>query len=447
MLTEKKSSLTEEQKRKMVSLTNNRLQDNIYLMLRHHPFYSSLLSRFGIETEVDETNQFCPVAAVSIQKGRPIRHTNPLGYMTYQQKEQIFIDIHEILHITDLHHFRMKGKDPGLWNIATDIEINQQLNSAIAVLPKDALMYYHFNLPKGLSAEEYYEILENRDEPITLPPELQNTLLNDLINNGNDNGSGNQQGNNKGNNNGKQKSDKAPGFENLHPHWAEMADKSPEIQKGVIQSMVREAMVRAAGQIPGEMVGIIERLFEPQLNWPQLLSTFAQSLLSTKRRYTWSRPSRKFGSVKMGTLRTKELNLMVALDTSASLRDGELAQFLAEIKAMEDYAKITIVQCDYNLQSIEDMSEIDIDNFEVKGRGGTSFFPVFELATERKIGDGSVFSIDESPDGIVYLTDGEATAPDYCDIPTLWVLTANGQVPRAKSGGEIDWGRIVSLNE
>lgn len=437
---ENKKVLTEEQKRKMIYLTNQRLEDNIYLLIQHHPFYATILDNFGRETVVDETMERVPVAAVSIKKGRPIRHTNPIGYMTYQMREQIFIDIHEILHITDLHHFRMENKDPGLWNIATDIEINQQLVSKIAVLPKDALMYYHFNLPEGLSAEEYYQILDSRDEPITLPPELQNTLLNDLITSENDENS--DQHNNR---NGNSKSSKAPGFEKLHPLWAEMASNSPDIQKAVIQNMVKDAMVRTPGNIPGEMKGIIERLFEPQLNWPRLLSTFTQSLLSTNKRNTWSRPSRKFGSVKMGTLRTKRLNLMVAIDTSASLKYEELAQFLAEINAMKDYAKITVVQCDTKIQSVEDLSSTNTDALTINGRGGTSFLPVFELASKRKIGEDTSFTINEKPDGIVYLTDGEGTAPRYTDIPTLWVLTPGGSTPNSETGGKITWGRFASL--
>lgn len=438
MQLEKKLKLTEDQIKKIITIAKKRLQDNIYLMLRHHPFYASLLSHFGTKTEINDI----PVAAVTIEKGRPIRHTNPVGYLPYQQREQIFIDIHEILHITDLHHLRSKGKDLGLWNIATDIEINQLISTAIAVLPKSALMYYHFNLPPGLSAEEYYEILEKREEPIVLPPELQNSFVDDLINNSN---SDNQQDNSNSNTPSNTSSSKAPGFEKLHPHWEKATNDSPEVQKAVIQRMVNEAMIRLPGKVPGEMEAIIERLFEAQLNWPQLLSTFAQSLISTYRRHTWSRPSRKFGSLKMGTMRKKELNLMVAIDTSLSTKEY-LESFLSELKEMKSYSNITVVQCDYEVQSIEKLSDVQLESFKIHGLGGTSFLPIFELATKRKIDDGDVFSISEKPDGIVYLTDGEGVAPVFCDIPTLWVLTPGGSVPDSEAGGKIEWGKFAHLD-
>ncbi|MGN5650592.1 vWA domain-containing protein [Bacillus sp. Brlt_9] len=441
-----KLKLTEEQEYLLNKRANNALQDNIYLMLKNHPFYSSLLSNFRLEFKIN----WIPVAAVTIEKGFPVRHTNPVGYLTYQRFEQIFIDIHEIIHITDCHHLRMVGKDPGLWNIATDIEINQLIQSVIAILPKDALMYYHFNLPKGLSAEEYYDILESRKEPITLPPELQNTLMNDIINgqNGQDgNGNGNQQQNNGGTGNSgpRTKSEKAPGFENLHPHWEEAASKNPELQKGIIQSMVRNAIIKNAGKIPGEMQEIIKRLFEAQLNWPELLSTFSQSLLTTTRRSTWSRPSRKYGKLKMGTLRRKELELLVGIDTSISLQEKEFMQFIAELDVMKDYAKITVVQIDTQIQSIETLNDLETEDFTIKGRGGTSFLPLFELATKGQVGEH--FKLENRPDGIVYLTDGEGPAPDHCDIPTLWVLTPGGRKPHTVTGEEISWGQFAYLNE
>jgi predicted metal-dependent peptidase len=193
------------------------------------------------------------------------------------------------------------------------------------------------------------------------------------------------------------------------------------------------------------MQEVIQRLFEAQLNWPQLLSTFSQSLLSTSRRSTWSRPSRKYGRLKMGSLRKKELELLVGIDTSISLQEKEFIQFVAEIYEMKNYAKITVVQIDTQIQSIEKLNDFEMDEFTIKGRGGTSFLPLFELATEGQVGEH--FKLENRPDGIVYLTDGEGTAPDHCDIPTLWVLTPGGRKPSAESGGEISWGQFAYLNE
>jgi len=435
--------LTEETKQQYTTLTKKKLQDNIYSMLYEFPFYANLITTFNKEITFDTS--LVPVAAVMIKNSAPVRITNPLGYLQYSRREAIFIDIHEILHITYCHHLRMGNRDPGLWNIACDIEINQLISSTITTLPSGALMYYHFDLPKGLTAEEYYSILDNRDEPITLPPELQNTLMEDLIKN--NNGDSNKE-NTKQSSQKQKTSIKAPGFEKLHPHWADEAKKSPDIQENVIKHALKEAMTKTAGSLPGELEEVVRSLFKSTLNWPNLLSSFTQSLISCKSRPTWSRPSKKFGNLKMGRLRSRELNLWFVLDTSGSFSQTDFETVLPEIQEASKYANIHIIQCDTRIQRIDNIKDIDFDNFPIKGRGGTSFVPVFELI-ENGISEIEEFelNIDNTPDGIVYLTDGFGGAPDTCDIPTLWILTNKGRIPYCVSSptDPITWGEFVHL--
>ena len=439
----KKIELTEEMKKQYSALTKKKVQDNIYSMLYEYPFYANLLTTFHKEITFD--NSLCPVAAVTIKNSAPVRITNPLGYLQYSRREAIFIDIHEILHITYRHHLRMGNKDPGLWNIACDIEINQLISSTITTLPTGALMYYHYDLPKGLTAEEYYSILENREEPITLPPELQNTLLEDLLNNDNEN---NNQ--NNSNQSTQKKSVKAPGFEKLHPHWSDEAEKSADIQERVIKHAIEETLAKTAGSLPRELEEVVRSLFKSNLNWPNLLSSFTQSLITCKSRGTWSRPSKKYGSLKMGRLRTRELNLWFVLDTSGSFSKKDFETVLPEIQEASKYANIHIVQCDTKIQRIDNIKDVDFDNFIVQGRGGTSFTPVFDLIQNGLSEDEEFGSLLlDSPDGIVYLTDGFGAAPDNCDIPTLWVITNKGRIPYCSSNraDSITWGNVVYLPE
>ena len=66
---------------------------------------------------------------------------------------------HEFLHAALLHHTRSAGRDPYLWNIATDYVINGWLfEMQIGVMPEGVL--YDPAL-KNKSAEEIYdEIIE-----------------------------------------------------------------------------------------------------------------------------------------------------------------------------------------------------------------------------------------------------------------------------------------------
>ena len=54
-------------------------------------------------------------------------------------------------------------------------------------------------------------------------------------------------------------------------------------------------------------------------------------------------------------------------------------------------------------------------NWEIKGRGGTCFQPVIDHFNEKR---GRYTAL-------IYLTDGEAPAPEDCPKNTLWVLSAD----------------------
>lgn len=74
--------------------------------------------------------------------------------LTYD--ERVFLFSHEIMHDAFDHIMRSKGKDPELWNQATDAVINQMLKSAKLPLPEGGI-----DIPEaiGKSAEEMYDIL------------------------------------------------------------------------------------------------------------------------------------------------------------------------------------------------------------------------------------------------------------------------------------------------
>ena len=75
--------------------------------------------------------------------------------------ERIFLFSHEIMHDAFDHIMRSKGKDPELWNIATDAVINQMLKLANLPLPEGGVDMPEAN---GKSAEEMYEILLEKQQ-------------------------------------------------------------------------------------------------------------------------------------------------------------------------------------------------------------------------------------------------------------------------------------------
>jgi predicted metal-dependent peptidase len=90
--------------------------------------------------------------------------------------------------------------------------------------------------------------------------------------------------------------------------------------------------------------------------------------------------------------------------------------------------KISVAQCDTNLRKVEEFKPKK--DWEIHGRGGTSFQPVIDYFNEHK---GKYTAL-------IYLTDGEAYSPDNCPKNTLWVLSSisdmNNELP----------GQVIKLN-
>ena len=73
--------------------------------------------------------------------------------------------------------------------------------------------------------------------------------------------------------------------------------------------------------------------------------------------------------------------------------------------------KITVAQCDTQINSVEDFNPKK--DWNIKGRGGTDFQPVINY-----FNDYGRYT------ALIYLTDGECGAPENCPKNTLWVLSS-----------------------
>ncbi|MEW5804855.1 MAG: VWA-like domain-containing protein [bacterium] len=121
--------------------------------------------------------------------------------------------------------------------------------------------------------------------------------------------------------------------------------------------------------------------------------------------------------------------MIIAVDTSMSIRNDELAQFAAEISSILAGYQTTIhvVYCDARFQGSQTFSSEDLPiTLESKGGGGTSFIPPFEWVQENGI----------MPACLIYLTDMKCCSfPSEPDFPVLWVSTI--PVRQTPSFGEV----------
>ena len=367
------------------------------------PFYGLFL--IGINKKF--TDQI-PTAGVS-KHGIGMQLTiNPEFYINLSNFHRIGLIKHELLHIA-FGHLLMRDiySNHKLFNIAADLEINQYID--INKLPEGGLLLSSFpelNLPSKAGTKVYYNLLEQAQEDGT-SPSLDNLM------------------------------DKMDGeSEYCHGTWNEFDDLS-EPDKKLMEKQVEhqlkqsaETTIKKQGDIPGEFKDIIERLFhiEPaKFDWKSYLKRFVgnSSVVYTKKL------RRKYNKRYSGSpgLKIKFKNhILVGVDTSGSVNNEELKEFFSELAHMSKTGhKISVAQCDTRLRTVEEFNPKK--DWEIHGRGGTSFQPVIDHYNEK----GSYTAL-------IYLTDGEAYAPDNCPNNTLWCLSSisdmNDELP----------GQVIKLN-
>jgi predicted metal-dependent peptidase len=199
-----------------------------------------------------------------------------------------------------------------------------------------------------------------------------------------------------------------------------------------VAAAVQQAM--QAGKLSAQMARAVDFYLQPKLPWRSLL---AQHLSATARNdYSYVRPSTRRGDPAVFPgLRSDEVDLVVAVDTSGSIREAEIGEFFAEINAIKGQlrARIALLCCDVEIAAecplfFEAWDEFDCEP-RVEGGGGTDFRPVFEWIDRQ----------DRKPDTLVYFTDAcgafPAQEPPY---PTLWLV---------KGGQEVPFGARIQLNE
>jgi predicted metal-dependent peptidase len=187
-----------------------------------------------------------------------------------------------------------------------------------------------------------------------------------------------------------------------------------------------------AGKLGGELRRMIDHLLQPQLPWRMLLARYMTALARDD--YSYSRPSRREGDFIMPSLRSQSLDLVVAVDTSGSIKDGEMEEFIDEIDALKGQvrARVTLLPCDAKLCDGAPWLFEPWEQFRrpegVKGGGGTSFTPVFDWVEQAG----------RRPDLLVYFTDADGAFPKVePPYPVIWLVKGKSKVP---------WGERIQLN-
>ncbi len=356
---------------------------------------------------------------------------NP-DYMDALSGEQTqFALSHEAMHCA-LSHFHRRGHRVKLrWELACDYAVNPLLiNDGLKPTP-DAQYLREY---EGMTAEEIYPCLQEED----------NAGERDLEDNQDDDSSDNddnEKEQNKGGGNSdqeRQKDDKKDGDgneEESQDKGQSMGSAPPpamsEQEMDELSTQWQQRMAAAAqqalqsGKLEGEMARMVDYLLQPKLPWRMLLARYLSA--TARDDYSYSRPSTRRGDPAVyPSLRSHQVNVVVAVDTSGSISEEEIQHFISEIDAIKSQvrARITLLSCDSELNYgspwyFEAWDEFTFD-VELRGGGGTNFRPVFDWV-ERQ---------DMPPDALIYFTDTEGIFPETEPMyPVVWLVKGKGTVP------------------
>lgn len=455
-------------------------------------FFASLLSQMTrvMTTRVNPDGSPKPIVnvadsvdtcAVTVKNGRLVLFWNKEFFENLDITTAMADLEHECLHLVMDHISRREGRDPKLWNQATDLAINQLITGLQDWTINLKQFPPEWNMPVKATAETYYDIMYKNADKITYtickgkdckegscgkksqpnqgqgakPKQGQGQQQGKGQKPGQEKGQG--QGNQEGDGEGQPQPGEGEGGHKIHvkitdskgnvkgeydigdpceqDKWenADNADITKEVIKQAVQK-AKEESDRMAGNMPGHLDDYIKDLLAPPvIPWQAVLRRFVANSVKAGNKKSWKKPSRRYGENQKGHLPARQMKLTVGIDTSGSITDENLQSFVAELRSIQrSYkSKITMIECDYIVQREYNLDRYTAVKTNFQGRGGTSFTPVFEYITEKKI----------KTDALIYFTDLFGDFPTHKPLyPVLWVSV----------GGKIDgfpFGEVLDMEQ
>jgi predicted metal-dependent peptidase len=360
------------------------------LLILDHPFFGTACSKRPIIY-----TDTVPTAAMS---GTGQMYMNPDWCSALTVRQLMFLLAHEALHYMLSHSLRLGHRDAKAWNIACDKVINDTLIDANVGDFIDGGVT--LDGARNMASEELY------DEA--------------------DDGDGDGPGG-IGNDVGPPVDDNGSALDDSQISQLEAQAKIDAIQCA--------KAAKAVGKLPGSIERLVDQLVNVTTPWHSILERFMQSKI--KDGYSWNRPNRRFiarGIYIPGTDYTPNMGpLVIAVDTSGSLDDDDIAMFNGHINRILDTCSpeiVHVVYCNTHVQGVDEYTPDDFPVYiQAKGGGGTSFKPVFDWVDDNNI----------DPECVVYLTDGYGDQSSFTTThETVWLTTGTTS---------FDWGTVIKFEE
>jgi len=293
--------------------------------------------------------------------------------------EAVGVFLHEVLHCAFRHPARRGDRHRLVFNLACDAVINRMIADEGHPLPEGA-----FRSPEveNLSVEAAYEVLRKRLSPEEIATFAGSyTDLLDLP---------------------------LEGAEEWNAHW-----------RVVVESATKIALESGNGSLPAMLARALEEVRQPRVDWKTSLWRFLARTPCDFEGF-----DRRFigAGLYLEELAGESCLVAICCDTSGSIDEKELAQFLGEVRgilASYPFLRADLFYADADIEGPHPLNRDTSTLPPPTGGGGTSFVPFFDYI--------KAHAIDKAYDVAIYLTDGYGFFPEpQPEIETLWVVTADG---------------------
>lgn len=319
-------------------------------------------------------------------------------------KDLSFVLAHEVGHCIFGHIERRGERDHEQWNLATDYAINLVLHDFGMRVPSGAVFSHEY---KDLTAEDIYDKLPKKKAGRSKP--------------------GGRAGASQSGS-GKSPLWRFDGHLEVPPRKQPVKSELREIRRGCLEPL--EKQLRSRGTLPGWWNDTVRKATGREIPWRELLSYYFSGLRRDD--YRWLPANKKHvwrGLILPSVGVPSASHIVAAIDTSGSMSNEILGQTLGMLDSLRrvNGFSLTVLQCDWSVQEVktyELWDEPDFSTAKFRGRGGTSFVPVFEWLAEQ-------MAKGMRPDALFFFTDlcgyFPKEAPPY---PVVWLaFNANLKPP------------------
>lgn len=200
-------------------------------------------------------------------------------------------------------------------------------------------------------------------------------------------------------------------------------EETKEVAKQIDQALRQGEIIR--GKMQGNKNRSISEILEPKVDWREQLRDFVNSTCKNKDKTSWKRPHKRFigHDIYMPSMIGEAIGqVVIGIDTSGSIGDKELNEFLTEVVSICDDvspSSIELLYWDTDVAGHETYNQGDykalVQSTKPAGGGGTHVGCVNQYIKDKRI----------QPEAIIILTDGyvEDDFGGNWEYPTLWAIT------------------------